>query len=87
MEAVLEGAGGLHAMILIGARLDGFGKMWFLLQNTWTSLPVFEALQSYLAGYLKQRTPCGKLVFLAGTLQEDITLPCIDQDLCLESNK
>ena len=60
MEAVLGGAGGLHAMILIGGRLDGFGKMWFLLQNTWTSLPVFEALQSYLAHHLKQRTPCGK---------------------------
>jgi len=87
----LEGAGGLHAMILIGYRKEpNSGKMWFLIQNTWTKLPVFEASESYLAHHLKRRNELledGKLVFLYGTLQENATLPVVEsQGLCLESN-
>ena len=33
-DGVLEGAGGLHAMILIGIRVDDTAKKWFLIQNT-----------------------------------------------------
>ena len=33
-DGVLEGAGGLHAMILIGTRVDDTAKKWFLIQNT-----------------------------------------------------
>ena len=87
-DCVLEGAGGLHAMILIGARVeDDTGKNWFLIQNTWKSLPVFEASEFYLAHHLKQSSPSGNIVFLDGVLKDDISLPLIDQQgLCLEPN-
>jgi hypothetical protein len=81
LEDVTEGAGGLHSMICIGGRVDD-GNNWFLIQN---DLPVVEASQSYLAHHLA--APGGNLVFLRGKLLEGITLPLIDQGLCLESSE
>ena len=75
---------GLHAMILIGCRKEKSGKLWFLIQNTWKELPLFEASESYLAQHLSNN---GKIVFLAGQIHEDsVTPPMLDQGLCLESN-
>ena len=80
----LAPADGLHAMILIGRRKEKSGKMWFLIQNTWKELPVFEASESYLAQHLSHK---GKIVFLVGQIHEDsVTLPMLDQGLCVESN-
>lgn len=88
-NAGLEGAGGLHAMICIGGRKDNSEKNWFLIQNTWTILPIFEASASYLAHHLSQREPNGRLVFLTGGLNASAsegTLPLVHQGLCLESS-
>jgi hypothetical protein len=43
-----------HAMILIGSRSDDErSKHWFLLQNSWESMPVFEVSDSFLARHLE----------------------------------
>lgn len=44
------GALGLHAMVLIGARVDAVtGKRFFLLQNWWKSAQFVEVSETYLA--------------------------------------
>jgi hypothetical protein len=45
-----------HAMILIGSRsddADGQSKHWFLLQNSWESMPVLEVSDSFMARHLE----------------------------------
>jgi hypothetical protein len=87
-EALAEGAAGLHAMILIGSRKDASEKTWYLVQNTWNSLPVFEASPSFLAHRLKHDGDArdGALVFVSGTFRGGSNrLAQNDQSLCLES--
>lgn len=87
-EAFSEGAGGLHAMILIGSRKDASEKTWYLVQNTWSSLPVFEASQSFLAHRLEHDGDArdGALVFVKGEFRGGSNrLAQNDQSLCLES--
>jgi hypothetical protein len=87
-EALAEGAAGLHAMILIGSRKDASEKTWYLVQNTWNSLPVFEASPSFLAHRLKHDGDArdGALVFVSGTFRGGSNrLAQSDQSLCLES--
>lgn len=79
----LEVAEGLHSMILIGYRKDAANKVWFLIQNTWKTLPIFEASVSFLAHRLEQRN--GKLVFMQGTFRDDSSNKLTSQGLCLES--
>mmetsp|Transcript_5649 Transcript_5649/g.11707 ORF Transcript_5649/g.11707 Transcript_5649/m.11707 type:complete len:517 (-) Transcript_5649:215-1765(-) len=84
-DSIHKGAVGLHAMTLIGGRKDDSGNVWFLLQNTWASLPVFEASESYLAHHLRhQGWENGKLLFISGHLQPGTELPLTDRGLCLE---
>ena len=84
-----EGAGGLHAMIAIGARSvqqdDGQpDKTFILIQNTHRHLPIFEASIAYLKEHLQHK---GKLSFLHGNLTAKPELPLIQQQgLCLESS-
>jgi hypothetical protein len=49
-----------HAMILIGSRsddADGQSKHWFLLQNSWESMPVLEVSYSFMARHLNKGDP------------------------------
>jgi hypothetical protein len=61
-----EGAGDdrPHAMVLIGIRRDDVeqSKHWFLLQNSWESLPVLEVSDAYMARHLNSK---GYLEFVA----------------------
>jgi len=85
-EAVFEGAAGLHAMILIGYRKEASGKTWYLVQNTWKFMPVFEASPTFLAHRLKHDSGNGSLVFLTGKFQGGSNkLEQINCGLCLES--
>jgi hypothetical protein len=47
-----------HAMVLIGSRFDD-KKHWFLLQNSWRSLPLLEVSDAFMARHLD-----GRLVFV-----------------------
>lgn len=39
---------GTHAMVLIGGRREASGKLWFLLQNTWSNMQLVEVSADYL---------------------------------------
>jgi hypothetical protein len=55
-----------HAMVLIGSRFDkkkAKKKHWFLLQNSWRSLPLLEVSDAFLARHLE-----GRLVFVRRTI-------------------
>jgi hypothetical protein len=53
-----------HAMVLIGSRFDKKKKkQWFLLQNSWRSLPLLEVSDAFLARHLE-----GQLVFVRRTI-------------------
>jgi hypothetical protein len=41
-----------HAMVVIGYRMDDDGKVWFLIQNTWHGMILFEASGDYLASHM-----------------------------------
>ena len=64
-------------------------KLLFLVQNTWTEFPLFEASEAYLAHYLKprrQNSDGGCLVFLRWALDEVArSLPVVDWGLLLEA--
>jgi hypothetical protein len=57
------GTSGTHAMVLIGCRRDETGKMWFLIQNTWRCMVLFEVSAEYLAHRLTRRS---KITFICG---------------------
>jgi hypothetical protein len=41
-----------HAMVVIGYRTDAVGKTWFLIQNTWHGMILFEASGEYLKSHM-----------------------------------
>jgi len=82
---------GLHSMILVGRRKEETtGKLWYLIQNTWKSMPIFEASESYLRHHLMNQPDHGfvdgELVFLTGTFAQGDQLPLVSKGLCLESS-
>jgi hypothetical protein len=56
---------GHHAMVLIGARQDGGGKRFFLLQNWWRQSQFVEVSEAYLKA-------CGATVYFVETKQTRI---------------
>jgi hypothetical protein len=59
-----------HAMVVIGYRTDAVGKTWFLIQNTWHGMILFEASGDYLKSHM---TRIGTLLAIFG--EEQFLLP------------
>jgi hypothetical protein len=64
-----------HAMVVIGYRTDAVGKVWFLIQNTWFGMVLFEVSGDYLKSHMSRTCP-GILVAIVKKLkQRKILLP------------
>ena len=80
---------GRHAMILVGGRKERVGnknKYWFLIQNSWKRLSLFEASLEYLVHHLVTREgKNGTISFLDGNAENIDILPKVKAGVCLEA--
>jgi hypothetical protein len=78
MQLPVEGTSSdeTHALLIIGYRKDDSGKLWFLIQNTWHGMILFEMSAACLEWHVKRKKGAGGgILFIEKLDEEKFTLP------------